>query len=168
MEICGLSTIINFTPKKHKIWKIRCFQVSWNCIKSLHIYLTQLNIVFIDQKEPIQVEKASNNSFLKKFNLTKRTLMYHCVRLLLDFLSTLFNIFNMYYKNSYLALKVRQKLQISYAKYDTILRILILHQKWGQKLQKLYAKYDTILRILLLRQKWGKNPRNCMQNMTLN
>ena len=34
--------------------------------------------MFIDQKEPIQVEKASNNSFLKTFNLTKRTLMYHC------------------------------------------------------------------------------------------
>ena len=35
--------------------------------------------MFIDQKEPIQVEKASNNSFLKTFNLTKRALMYHCV-----------------------------------------------------------------------------------------
>ena len=30
----------------------------------LHIYLTQQNIVFIDQKDPIQVEKASNNTFL--------------------------------------------------------------------------------------------------------
>ena len=78
MEICGFSTIINFTPKKHKIWKIRCFQVSWNCIKSLHIYLTLQYIAFIDQKEPIQVEKALNNSFFKTFNLTKRTLMYHC------------------------------------------------------------------------------------------
>ena len=34
--------------------------------------------MFIDQKEPIQVEKASNDSFLKTFNLTKCTLMYHC------------------------------------------------------------------------------------------
>ena len=36
--------------------------------------------MFIDQKEPIQIEKASNNSFLKTYNLTKRTLMYHCVK----------------------------------------------------------------------------------------
>ena len=31
-----------------------------------------------DLKELIQVEKASNNSFLKTFNLTFRTHMYHC------------------------------------------------------------------------------------------
>ena len=46
-------------------------------------------------------------------------------------------------------------------------KISYLASKVRQKLQKLYAKYDTILRILLLRQKWGKNSRNCMQNMTL-
>ena len=38
--------------------------------------------MFIDQKEPIQVEKASNDSFLKTFNLTKRTLMYHCAQII--------------------------------------------------------------------------------------
>ena len=35
-----------------------------------------------------------------------------------------------YTKNSYLESKVMQKLQKLYAKYDTILRILILNQKW--------------------------------------
>ena len=47
-KFCGLSVIINFTRKKHKIWNIRYFEVSWNCIKLLHIYLTQQHIVFID------------------------------------------------------------------------------------------------------------------------
>ena len=66
-------------PKKHKIWKIRCFQVSWNCLKSSHIYLTQSYIVFVDLKVPIQVENALNNSFLKTFKMTFFIHMYHCV-----------------------------------------------------------------------------------------
>ena len=70
MGIFGLSTIINFTPKKHKIWKIRYFHVSWNLKKSLHIYPTQQYIVSIDKKETIRVKKALNNSFLKTLILT--------------------------------------------------------------------------------------------------
>ena len=36
--------------------------------------------MFIDEKEPIQAKNALNNSFLKTFNLTFRTHMYHCAR----------------------------------------------------------------------------------------
>ena len=50
MGIYGLSTIINFTPKKHKISKMLYFQVAWHCLKSLYIYPNQQYIVSTDKK----------------------------------------------------------------------------------------------------------------------
>ena len=47
---CGLSTIINFTPKKHKIRKIGYFQLAWNILNSLLTYHNQQNIVSTDHK----------------------------------------------------------------------------------------------------------------------
>ena len=40
LGICGLATIVNFTPKKHKIGKIWWFQVTLNGINSPHTHPT--------------------------------------------------------------------------------------------------------------------------------
>ena len=73
--ISGLSTIITFTPKKHKIRKIGYFQVAWNWLKSLHIYPNQQYIVSSSWSS-----KWIMASF-KTLILILCTLMYHCVHL---------------------------------------------------------------------------------------